>query len=384
MTETNPCVADGRVSVLVVDDEPDILDVMSRFIEAIDCEVTSCPSGDAALVELGKRPRDIVVSDIRMRGVDGVELLRRVKDKWPGTEFILVSGNASVEAAISALRLGAYDILLKPVRMEQIQATVRRARERLLFARENQELRRVVDRLEELNDRKEKFVAIANHELRTPTTVAAGLVTMIRRRAATVSPEVAELAERAEAAMARLKEVVREIGELAHARSFDRWIKPYPVKLTLIATEIERLCGEHSEGREVALTFENAVEREVELNADALKLARAVGALIHNAVRYTPDGRSVTVVIENGGDRIKFTVADEGVGIGYGEEEKIFDLFYVTGSELAHHTSESEFGGDGLGVGLTLARLVARAHGGDVEYRPNKGGGSIFTLTARA
>lgn len=374
----------ARIKVITVDDEPDILDVVTRFIEALDCDVTMCASGEAALAELEKNPHDIVVSDIRMRGMDGVELLRRVKEKWPGIEFIIVSGNATVETAISALRLGAYDILLKPVRMEQLQATVRRARERLLFARENRELREVVDRLEELNSRKEKFVAIANHELRTPTTVAAGLVSMIKKRAAKTSPELLELAERADAAMARLKDVVREIGELAGARSPETWVKPYPVRLALIADEVGKIARDHAENRALELEVDCAAPQGVELNADPFKLARAVGALVQNAVRHTPDGKKVAVTITCSDGLAAFTVSDEGVGVAPGEEEKIFDLFYVSGSELAHHTSESEFGGEGMGIGLALARLVARAHGGDVTYAPNPGGGAEFKLTVKA
>lgn len=374
----------GDISVLVVDDEPDVRDVIARFVERLGLAVTECQSGEAALAELGRSGHDIIISDIRMRGMDGVELLRRVKEKWPGTEFILVSGNASLEAAIEALRSGAYDILLKPVRKEQLQSSVSRCRERILHARENRELRAVVERLSELNSRKEKFIAVANHELRTPTTVAAGVVSMLKRRAAAMTPEVAELVTRADEAMGRLKEVVREIGELATARSFEQWVRPCPCTLGPLVRDVEKSLTDQAGLRNLVTVFENRSEADLPLMADHAKVARAVGALIQNAVKYTPDGREVLVTVEREGELVLFTVADRGVGIPKGEEERIFDIFYTVGSELAHHTSDHEFMGSGLGVGLSLAQLVAQAHGGDVGYSPNPGGGSIFTLSILA
>lgn len=367
--------------VLVVDDEPDVRELMSEFIIQAGFQVSSCHSGEAALTELERRPYDIVVSDIRMRGIDGLELLRRVREKWPETEFILVSGHASVEGAIEALRLGAYDILLKPVRLEKLQSCVRRCSERLAYARENRELRDYVDKLKELNVRKEKFVAVANHELRTPMAEAAGLVALLKRKAATLPPETAQLVAGVDLAFGRLKEVVREIGELATARSLVQWVKPHPVRLGSIAQEVRRALEECAGRREVSTRFNSTVEESREVIADGAKVARAVGALIQNAVKYTPDGRSVAVAVEEADGLVIFTVTDEGVGVPSGEEDKIFDLFYAAGSELSHHSSNHEFGGGGLGVGLPLAQTIARAHGGDVTFAPNPTGGAIFSLS---
>ena len=381
MIRDNKAGAQNAPTVLVVDDEPHILDIMARFIEEMGCIVTECANGDKALAELEKKPHDIVVSDIKMRGVDGVELLRRVKEKWPGTEVVLVSGNATLENAIEALRSGAYDILLKPVRMEKLQSTIRRCIERVRFARENSELREVVDRLQELNARKEKFVAVANHELRTPTTVAAGLISMLKKKSASMPPETAELVRRADEAMGRLKEVVREIGELATARSFEQWVKPRPCRLMPLLADVESALADHTQQRSLGRHFENLADQAIEVMVDHPKVVRAVGALIQNAVKFSPDGRTVRVVAGLEEHHVVFTVIDNGVGVPKGEEERVFDVFYSAGSEMAHHTSDHEFMGGGLGVGLSLAQVVARAHGGDVTYRPNPDGGAIFTLS---
>lgn len=382
------CTSSGetdRLKVLVVDDEPDVREVITHFVTQAGCDVTSVSSGETALSELERNHYDVVVSDIRMRGMDGVELLRRVREKWPSIEFIIISGNASVENAIEALRHGAYDILLKPVRMEKLSATIQRCRQRVSYARENRELRLVVDRLTELNNRKEKFVAVANHELRTPTTIAAGLVTMLKKRAPGLPEETAKLILSADEAMTRLKEVVRDIGELATARSLEQWVKPSPVTVAALAGEMERSLPFLKQDRNLEIIFRNGAEGTLVVKADQGKVVRAVGALIQNAVKFTPDTGKIEISISREGGMLHFKVADEGVGIPAGEEEKIFDLFYTVGSALSHHTSSHEFGGTGLGVGLSLARTIALAHGGNVATAPNPGGkGSVFTLSISA
>ena len=371
-------------TVFVVDDEPDVRDVMARFVEGRGCAVVECHSAENALSEMEKTRCDIMISDIRMRGIDGVELLKRVKEKWPGTEFVLVSGHATLKNAIEAMRCGAYDLLLKPVSMADLLSTVDRCLARLSYARENVELRKVVDSLTDLNARKEKFVAIANHELRTPTAIAAGIVAMLKRKAAALPPDVSELVHEADRSMARLKEVVKDIGELATARSLEHWVKPYPAKLSVLTGEVSGLGELSIRTRKLEFEVRNLVSGDREIVADITKAARAVGALLQNAVKFSPDGERIELEVDLSGGFVRFTVMDRGVGVAKGEEERIFDLFYTSGSELSHHTSDHEFGGGGLGVGLALARTVARAHGGDVTYAPREGGGSVFTLTIRA
>jgi signal transduction histidine kinase len=366
--------------VLLVEDEDGFRDLMSGFLRSLGCEVTECCDGETGLMEQRKRPADIVLTDIRMRGVDGMEVLRRVRESWPHTEVILITGYATVEAAIEALRHGAYDLLLKPVRLEQIETVIRHCEERIRYARENLELRRVIDRLRELNTRKEKFVALANHELRTPTTVASGILNLLKRRTDDLPPDVADLIGRADQALGRMREIVNDLSDLATARSDGQWLKRASWSMEDLFDDLGCLCAEYAELRSVDVHVKGNPDPDRRVFVDRSKLARAVGALVQNAVKSTPDGGRVDACLSLKSGEIEFSVADNGVGIPPEEAKRIFDLFYKVGDALAHHTSGHEFGGGGLGVGLPLARTIARAHGGDVRYSPRPEGGSVFTL----
>jgi diguanylate cyclase (GGDEF)-like protein len=119
--------------VLVVDDDRLIREMVRDALS--DCgRVESCESGEAALEALGREPADLVISDLNMAGISGTELLERVRREQPGTDFVLLTAHASVESAVGALRMGAADYLVKPIRAEELALVVERilARRRLL------------------------------------------------------------------------------------------------------------------------------------------------------------------------------------------------------------------------------------------------------------
>jgi DNA-binding NtrC family response regulator len=108
-------------SVLVVDDEEDFLETLVNRLKKRKIDTVGVRSGEAALEELNKRPFDVVLLDIKMPGgMDGIEALREIKKVQPLTEVLLLTGHASVETSIEGMKLGAFDYLLKPVKLEEL------------------------------------------------------------------------------------------------------------------------------------------------------------------------------------------------------------------------------------------------------------------------
>jgi two-component system, NtrC family, response regulator PilR len=114
-------------SILLVDDEPSIIEVLEIALKEEDMEVRKAASGREALSALRQQRADIVVSDIRMPDLSGVELLKEAKQLAPETTFIMITAYASTETAIDALQHGAYDYLTKPFKMEELRSIIRRA-----------------------------------------------------------------------------------------------------------------------------------------------------------------------------------------------------------------------------------------------------------------
>jgi DNA-binding NtrC family response regulator len=107
--------------VLVVDDETDFLETLVNRLRKRKIDATGVSSGEAALDIMRQQPFDAVILDVKMPGgMDGIEAFREIKKIQPLTEVILLTGHASVETSIEGLKLGAFDYLLKPVKLEQL------------------------------------------------------------------------------------------------------------------------------------------------------------------------------------------------------------------------------------------------------------------------
>jgi len=131
--------------ILVVDDEINIRRALVTMLEKKGHEVRAAGAGEEALEQLQAASADLVLTDLKMPGMGGMEFLRRLKEKWPETEVVVMTAYGSIDTAVEAMRCGAYDYLTKPINRERFPVVVEKALERHALAFENKQLR---DRLE--------------------------------------------------------------------------------------------------------------------------------------------------------------------------------------------------------------------------------------------
>jgi DNA-binding NtrC family response regulator len=134
-------------SVLVVDDESEVRDLLVEYFREAGHQVSSAADGTEAVAEITNHPTkyDLIISDLQLPGVDGLGVLKAAKAANPATSVIIVTGYASVDSAVRAVRLGAYDYLTKPFTLGQIDVIVTRAAERQALEAENRQLPRQPD-----------------------------------------------------------------------------------------------------------------------------------------------------------------------------------------------------------------------------------------------
>ena len=127
--------------VLLVDDDPDMLAMLSRLVgRKCECQVERAASGDEAWARLASWRPDVVITDVKMAGLDGLELLARVQERYPGVAVIVMTGYGNVELAVQALKSGAYDFIEKPFDKERIVHSLARCLERVRLLRKNRQL----------------------------------------------------------------------------------------------------------------------------------------------------------------------------------------------------------------------------------------------------
>ena len=153
-------------SILVIDDEPDLLRVLARSLTADGHEVATAPSGPDGLAAYETQRPGIVITDIKMPGMSGIDVLRRIKDRAPDVEVIIITGHGDMDTAVEALHFGASDFVTKPFRSETLAIAIRRAEEKIDIKR----------RLREYTLDLEGKVAAATAELRRRSNFLSNLI----------------------------------------------------------------------------------------------------------------------------------------------------------------------------------------------------------------
>ncbi|HEX6903013.1 MAG TPA: ATP-binding protein [Thermoanaerobaculia bacterium] len=231
-------------------------------------------------------------------------------------------------------------------------------------------LEKANEELKELDEAKTRFFANVSHELRTPLTLMLGpLETLL---AADDDGDRRVLLEAMATNSRRLLRQVNALLDGAKLESGRLRLEPAPGNLGKLLAELTAAAAPHAERRGIRLLTER-LDEVPDSSFDPHKAEVVAANLLSNALKFTPPAGCVTVRAEAGRDFVAFEVEDDGPGIPAGELERIFERFHqVDGS------ASREFGGTGLG--LALARELARLHGGNVSVRSRPGEGSVFRV----
>jgi signal transduction histidine kinase len=361
--------------ILVVDDEQSVATTIKAILQLDGNDVTAVTSGHDALNLLREQEFDVVLTDLRLDDLDGIEILRETQKLWPDTVSIMLTGYASLESAVTALRSGAYDYLIKPSDVDELRATIGRALER-------RRLRQRLVELEQLDKLKTQFLSMASHELRTPLTAVSGFMQIARRRmsrvvAATDVPapwreeaqkanETLDMANRQAKKLARLIDELLDVSRLQQGR----------VEMRLAEMELAEVVREVGERMQL-LSKGHQIETRIEGNApivgDRDRIEQVLENLVGNAFKYSPENGKVEMSLHVNGANAIVSVRDEGIGVAPGEVEKIFGLFYRSPDPRADHVG-------GLGLGLYISREIVSRHHGKLWAERNAGTGTTFLL----
>jgi DNA-binding NtrC family response regulator len=126
--------------ILIVDDDTNLLSVLKNFFAEEGYAIATCSNGLEAIRKCGEQDYDLVITDIMMPGATGLDVLREVRKVEPQIMVVLITGFASLESAVKAIREGAYDYITKPFKLEEISIVVKNALDRIRLVRENQRL----------------------------------------------------------------------------------------------------------------------------------------------------------------------------------------------------------------------------------------------------
>lgn len=354
--------------ILVIDDEEIARVACRRVLAREGMQVTLASSGREGLEKLMCDPCDLVLVDLKMPEMDGVEVVRRIRDFDPSIVSVLITGYATIESAVAAMKEGAYDYLPKPFTPEELLIVVRRGLEKRRLDLESRALR------EEKEAMERNFVTMVTHQLRSPlAAILQYFEVLLGGIGGDLSEAQQEMLGRAKERLESLMQLINDWLDMSRLSEGDIVKRLQPT--TLAACVDAALKGLEWAAKEKKVTIEVDLPRDVpSVQADPDTLREALSNLVANAIKYNREGGQVAIRARHEGPCVVVSVEDTGVGIDAKEIPFIFDQFY-RGKDREIRAQQ------GTGLGLAIAQKVLRAHGATLTVASEKGKGSVFTFS---
>jgi len=355
-----------KSKILLIDDEEVVLDSCTQILEESPVQVATASDGTTGLRLVEEYQPDLVFVDLKMPGISGFDVLEKIGETDPTIVKVVITGFATINSAVDAMKKGAYDFLPKPFTPEEFRLITRRGLEKRKLTLETIALRREKEML------REHFAHIISHELKAPLSA-------VQQNLFALEFELSGgLNESQKEKLGRTKTRINDMLELINS-----WLR-------VVSADINKL-KENFAPISITLPISKALDqieplaarKNVEIvsaigttsgsvNGDGVSLSEAFVNILGNAIKYSPDGSKVYLDVENGNKEILISIKDNGIGISREDLPHIFEGFY-RGRNIQPAV-------EGHGIGLVVSRQIIEAHGGSITVESELGQGTTFFI----
>ena len=352
--------------VLIVDDNAALVDNLREILEDAGYAVHGYGTCAAAL-QGAREGFDVALVDLRLPDGDGTALAPQLKEAAPDGEVVLLTGFATLESAVAAVRAGACAYLVKPCATQELLVTVEQAMRQVRLHGEKRELSRRAQMAEKLAA-VGTMTAGLSHEIRNPLNAAALQLTVLERRVQKLDkeaqPPLLEPLHLVRDEIRRLDHILEDFLQFARPREF----RPRAIAVATVLTKVLDLLEGEAERRHIALERDLADVPPVA--GDEERLRQVVMNLALNALDAVERGGTVRVSCtreESAPQEVAIYVDDSGPGIPPNLRDRIFEPFFTTKAQ-------------GSGLGLSIVHAIVTQHGGTITIEDAPGGGARFAL----
>jgi two-component system sensor histidine kinase/response regulator len=373
--------------ILVTDDNPATLKTLAANLEDMGYQVATASNGREALELIRKRGFNIVIADIKLPDISGLEILETAKELNPETAVIMITGHASLETAVDAINEGAYAYILKPVAMSELETTLNNAlrEQRLLvenrelvesLQQSNKSLEEANRALEQVSQAKSDFTARMSHELRTPLNSIIGFSEVLLSKKMSPADQATheEFLGYIHISAEHLLHLIDSILDLSKIEAGKLTLEPREFDLRVLLEDVKITVLPMFTTKKQTL----AIETDQGINtifADEPKMRQIFLNLLSNAHKFTPNGGRINVVCRlEDPNLLQCAVIDSGIGISHQDQTKIFEEF----GQLKENPADNA---QGAGLGLSIAKRLVELHGGSIWVVSQPSSGSTFTFT---
>lgn len=375
-----------NTTILVVDDDSFVREMLSMILDTSGYAVATAENGAAAFQQcIGGQRVDLIVSDMNMPEMNGLEFIRKLRENNIDTPLIILTGNNEISVAVEALNSGATDYLLKD---ENIQDTVILSVEKSLekyrlkkqniqlledLAVKNRELEDSNKELLYLNNLKNKFLGIAAHDLRNPLTSIRGLSEILIGEAfGPLTADQKEYLTVINSTSDEMLSLVNDLLDVSVIESGKLELHATPGSLKDTLEERLKIITVIADRKGISIKANFAPVPDVVF--DSNRISQVIDNLVSNAIKFSPSNSAIHITLAEAGNGVRVSVEDEGPGIPPEDRARLF-------REFQRLSAQPTAGEKTTGLGLAIVKKIVDAHGGSLDVESEVGRGSIFSFT---
>jgi len=373
--------------ILIVDDEKEIRNFLSMALTKLsNYRVELAENGEDALQKIEKEGFDLVLTDLKMPIMDGLQLVDRIAKSKPEILTVLMTAHGSIDSALEAMKLGASDYITKPLNIEELLVRLQKVlEEKQRFVRLKDfaaQLEKANEELRKIDEIKSEFISVASHELRTPlAAIKNAILLILKGKTGEVNVTQTKFLSMAERNINRLTNILNDLLNLSRIESGRMQFNFQNIELKETVEFIASSLRSQADAKKIQLEIE-APEQLPSVYGDREKIEQILTNLVGNAIKFTPDEGQILITVklltrsehEGPGDMLSVSVKDTGIGIPKEFLDVIFEKFYQVEGSL--HRSVG-----GTGLGLAITKRLIEAHQGKIYVESEVGKGSTFTFT---
>lgn len=365
-----------QARILIVDDEPSTRAVLRQLLDDQGFAVRCASDGQSAFEQASDFDPDVVLTDLDMPRLDGIQLCERLREADPDLPVILVTAHDDARSILRGLRAGVDEYLTKPLDFDHVLFSLRRATDRRAARIEQEHARHRTELLlEEARSamkRSEEVLAVVAHDLRNPLGVIQLTTQLLLEEGMAVDGKARGLVETIMRSIGRSNRIIENLLDEARLHGAG-------ITLERRQHRVQDLLDDASDLRPLALQRGIALDvrpaaAERRLWCDRAKIAQVLSNLVGNAIKFSPTGSTVSVWAEDIDGRIRLAVRDEGPGITAEGRPHLFERFW----------QQAERSAAGIGLGLYIAKGIVDAHAGQVWVASEERAGSTFFVSLPA
>jgi len=360
-----------KTSILIVDDVPENLRLLSAMLDQTGYLVRPATSAKLAWAAAHREPPSLILLDIQMPEMDGLEMCRRLKtdEALRPIPVIFISALNETEEKIKAFQAGGVDYITKPFQEREVLA---RVTTHLELHRQKVELEAINRRLQELESLRDSLTHMIVHDMKGPLMLIQGHLEMISLfDAGALSNDSRHSLAAAKAGARRLTRMIAEMLIVSKLEADKLVIQRTACDLVALARKTTAELGSTDTPKQIKINVASNPE-SVHAELDVELIERVLQNLLGNAIKFSPEHGLVTVSLQLVHGQVRVEVMDAGPGIAPEFHQKIFEKFGQV------EPGKSRLG---TGLGLTFCKLAVEAHGGNIGVNSTPGAGSTFWFT---